>query len=183
MTKEDIRTRLMAVPRMDLGGRSQILAQDIMKEVRAPLRALQRLLAWSVGNPDRGKAQMVVRKLGGLGILPWLITSRSLRGGEQVQALYEVYRAYQALDRSISQRLEPMLTHREPLPQEPLPEPLEAKLPITRECDDAYILLWRLHLPKSEGEEFQREYTFVRLTEPERDTLIRHYLEQREFRQ
>ena len=75
-----------------------------------------------------------------------------------------------------------MLEARAPLPPPPIRGPVEVPPPITRESDEAYLLLRRLHMPQ-EAEADYREYqsSFRRKGEEERNRLIRHYIDTGDF--
>jgi hypothetical protein len=119
----------------------------------------------------------VLKMLGELSIMPWLAASRKLEGASRIEALSEAYRIYQELDRRVSERLRGMLKGQTPLPPPSVPGPVEVPVSVTRECDEAYLLLRHLHIP-DEAEEDDRRYrlNFARMSEEDRDHLIRHYL-------
>jgi len=147
---------------------AEALARDILKDARVPLHALHRLLSWS-GNPDGKKAQTVLRSLEELSVLPWLVTARKLTGAQQVQSIYEAYRAYEALQQRIDQTLRQMLGRRNLVPPPALGEAVEMKPQPTRECDEAYLLLYRLKNP----DQPQERSAFLDMDEEQRNQKIR----------
>jgi hypothetical protein len=165
---------------MDFAG-AEKLAMDIAKDARVPLWAFGRLLQWP-GYPDRRKAELVLELLGELSILPWLSASRKLHGDSRIQALSEACRLYQELDRRVIEKLRGMLKRQTPLAPPDDPGPIEVPVPVTRECDEAYLLLRHLHKPdEAEADDRRNRLKFARLGEEERDRFIRHYLDTGEF--
>ena len=180
MTPEAIRGRLATLRRMDFAG-AEKLAEDMAKDARVPLWAFGRVLQWP-GYPDRRKAELVLKLLGELSILPWLAASRKLGGAPRIQALSEACSLYEELDRRIIEKLREMLKEQTPLPPPPVPGPVEVSVPVTRECDEAYLLLRHLHKPdEAEADDRRNGLKFARLGEEERDSFIRHYLDTGEF--
>lgn len=180
MTSEAIRERLSSLRKMDFAG-AERLAKDIAKDAREPLWAFGRVLQWP-GYPDRSKAELVLKMLGELSILPWLAASRKLGGAPRIQALSEAYRLYEELDRRIIEKLRRMLEGQTPLPSPTDPGPVEVRASVTRECDEAYLLLRHLHRPDEAKADYGRNgLRFSRMGEEERDRFIRHYLDTGEF--
>jgi hypothetical protein len=180
MTPETIRQRLCSLSEMDFAG-AEKLAQDIAKDARVPLWAFGRVLQ-SPGYPDRSKAELVLKMLDELSILPWLAASRQLGGAPRIQALSEACRLYEELDRRVIEKLRGMLKSQTPLPPPAAPGPVEVRVPVTRECDEAYLLLRHLHRPdEAEADDRRNRLRFARLSEEERNRFIRHYLDTGEF--
>lgn len=180
MTPEAIRGRLATLRKMDFAG-AEKLAEEMAKDARVPLWAFGRVLQWP-GYPDRRKAELVLKLLGELSILPWLAASRKLGGAPRIQALSEAYGLYQELDRRVVEKLQGMLKGQTPLPPSDAPGPIEVPVPVSRECDEAYLLLRHLHRPDEAEADYRRnELRFARMSEEERDRFIRHYLDTGEF--
>ena len=180
MTPEAIRGRLATLRKMDFAG-AEKLAEDMAKDARVPLWGFGRVLQWP-GYPDRSKAELVLKLLGELSILPWLAASRKLGGEPRIQALSEAFRLYQELDRRVIEKLQEMLKEQTPLPPPDVPGPIEVPIPVTRECDEAYLLLRHLHRPdEAEVDDRRNQLRFARMSEEERDRFIRHYLDTGEF--
>jgi hypothetical protein len=180
LTPEAIRERLSSLREMDFAG-AEKLAMDIAKYARVPLWAFGRLLQWP-GYPDRSKAEFVLKLLGELSILPWLAASTKLGGEPRIQSLSEAFRLYQELDRRVIEKLRGMLKEQTPLPPPDVPGPIEVPVPVTRECDEAYLLLRHLHRPdEAEADDRRNRLSFARLGEDDRDRFIRHYLDTGEF--
>jgi hypothetical protein len=75
-----------------------------------------------------------------------------------------------------------MLNGQTPLAPPHDPGPTEVPVPVTRECDEAYILLRHLHKPdEAEVDDRRNQLRFARMSEEERDRFIRHYLDTGEF--
>ena len=180
MTPEAIRERLGALREMDFAG-AEKLAEEMAKDARVPPWAFGRVLQWP-GYPERSKAEFVLKLLGELSILPWLAASRKLAGAPRLQALSEAYRLYQELDQRVIEKLRGMLKGQTPLPPPNIPGPVEVRIPVTRECDEAYLLLRHLHRPdEAEADCGRNGLRFARMSEEERDRFIRHYLDTGEF--
>ena len=180
MTPEAIRERLATLRKMDFAGADK-LAEDMAKDARVPLWAFGRVLQWP-GYPDRSKAELVLKLLGELSILPWLAASRNLVGASRLQALSEAYGLYQELDRQVIEKLRGMLKGQSRLPPPYVPGAIEVPVPVTRECDEAYLLLRHLHRPdEAEVDDRRNRLRFARMSEEERDRFIRHYLNTGEF--
>jgi len=166
---------------MDFAG-AERLAQDMAKDARTPLWAFGRVLQWP-GYPDRSKTELVLKMLDELSILPWLAASSKLGGAPRIQALSEACRLYQELDRRVIETLRGMLEGQTPLPPPGDPGPVEVRVPVTREGDEAYLLLRHLHRPdEAEADDRRDRLRFARMSEEERDRFIRHYLDTGEFR-
>lgn len=181
MTPEAIRERLSSLREMDFAG-AEKLAQDIATDAREPLKSLARVLQWP-GNPDRKKGEAVLKLLAELSILPWLSASRKLDGALRIQALSESYRLYEELDGRVIEKLRGMLKRKTPLPAPRYSGPVEVALPVTRECDEAYLLLRHLGIPDEVEADARRNHlNFTRMSEEERDGFIRHFLDKGEFK-
>jgi hypothetical protein len=175
MTPEAIRGRLSALRDFEFTA-AERLALDAAQDAREPLGALVRTLEWAE-HPDRGKAEFVVKLLGELAILPWLAASPKLDGARKIAALSEALRIYQDLDRRVVEKLRGMLRRQTPVPAPPLVGPVETPVPVTRECDEAFLLLRHLHNPdEPEADDRRYRLDFSRQSETERDDMIRHYL-------
>jgi hypothetical protein len=147
-----------------------------------PLHQLYRTIAWS-GHSDRSKAQIVLEALDELSIMPWLAAAGKLSGTHRIQALFEAHRASKRLEERVVEMLRSMLAGRSALPPPPILQgPVEVEPPVTRECDEAYLLLRRLHRP-DEAAADSREYasSFRSTREEERNRLIRLYADTGEF--
>lgn len=180
LTPEAIRERLSSLRKMDFAS-AERLALDMAKDARVPLWAFGRVLQWP-GYPDRSKAELVLKLLGELSILPWLAASSKLAGAPRIQSLSEAYRLYQELDQRVIEKLRGMLKGETPLPPPTDPGPVEVPVPVTRECDEAYVLLRHLHRPdEPEADDGRNRLRFARMSEEERDRFIRHYLDTGEF--
>jgi len=180
MTPEAIRGRLATLRKMDFAA-AEKLAEDMAKDARVPLWGFGRVLQWP-GYPDRRKAELVLELLGELSILPWLAASRKLGGEPRIQALSEAFRLYEELERRVIEKLQEMLKKQTPLPPPDAPGPIEVPIPVTRECDEAYLLLRHLHKPdEAEVEDRRNQLGFARMSEEERDRFIRHYLDTGDF--
>ena len=180
MTSEAMRERLSSLRKTDFAG-AERLADDMAKDARVPLWAFGRVLQWP-GYPDRRKAELVLKLLGELSILPWLAASRKLGGEPRIHALSEALLLYQELDRRVMEKLQWMLKEQTPLPLPDVPGPIEVPIPVSRECDEAYLLLRHLHRPDEAEADYRRnELRFARMSEEERDRFIRHYLDTGEF--
>ena len=167
MTKEQIQARLSAMRPMDFAG-AEALAQEILKEARIPLHALHRLF-WP-GSPYTNRAQSVLRSLNELSVLPWLVVANKLTGTPQMQAMFDAYRAHEALAQRIHQMLRQMLSSRALIPPPALGGPVEMPPKPTRECDEAYLLLERLAKPDEDPPD---RSAFLDLSEEERNEKIR----------
>ena len=180
MTPEEVRGRLATLGKMDFAA-AEKLAEDIAKDARVPLWGFGRVLQWP-GYPDRRKAELVLKLLGELSILPWLSASRKLGGEHRIEALSEAVRLFQELDSRVIEKLRGMLNGQTPLAPPHDPGPTEVPVPVTRECDEAYILLRHLHKPdEAEVDDRRNQLRFARMSEEERDRFIRHYLDTGEF--
>lgn len=180
MTPEAIRERLATLREMDFAG-AEKLAEEVAKDARVPLWAFGRVLQWPA-YPDRSKAELVLKMLGELSILPWLAASRNLVGAPRLQALSEAYRLYQDLDRQVIETLRGMLKEQTQIPLPTVPGPVEVRVPVTREADEAYLLLRHLHRPdEAETDDRRNRLRFARMSEEERDRLIANYLDTGEF--
>jgi hypothetical protein len=173
MTREQIQARLAAMRRMDFAG-AEALAQEILKEARIPLHALHRLLSWS-GGPDWNKAQNLLRSQNELSVLPWLVVASKLTGTQQMQAMYDAYRAQEAFGQRIDGLLQQMLSSRALIPPPKPGGPVEMPPQPTRECDEAYLLLQRLAKP--DGDPPDRA-AFLGLSEEQRNEKIRELAHQ-----
>jgi len=180
MKPEAIRGRLATLREMDFAG-AEKLAQEMATDAREPLGSLARVLEWAE-HPDRRKAEIVLKMLGELSILPWLAASRKLGGTTKIEALSEAFRVYQDFDRRVVEKLRGMLNGQTPLPPPSAPGAVEVRVPVTREGDEAYLLLRHLHRP-DEADVDDRRYrlAFARMSEEERDRIIRNYLSTGEF--
>jgi hypothetical protein len=161
---------------------AETLAGDVMKDARVPLHQLYRTIALS-GHPDRSKAQIVLEALDELSIMPWLAAAGKLSGTHRIQALFEAHRASKRLEERVVETLRSMLPGHAPLPPPPILQgPVEVEPPVTRECDEAYLLLRRLHRPDEATADAREHDSFWRHTrEEERDRLIRLYVDTGEF--
>lgn len=173
MTTEQIYSRLAAMRPLDFGA-AEALAQEIVKEARIPLHALHRLLSWS-GNPDWNKAQSLLRSLDELSVLPWLVVADKLSGAQQVQAMYDACRAHETFGQRVEQVLRQMLSRRTLIPPPGMRGPAEFKPQPTRECDEAYLLLYKL---KNPDQPLERS-AFLDLLEEQRNQKIQE-LQQRD---
>jgi hypothetical protein len=181
MTPEVIRERLSSLREMDFAG-AESLAEEMAKDAREPLGSFARMLQWS-SYQDRSKLESVLKLLDELSILPWLSASRNLEGAPRIHALSEAYRIYQDLDRRVIENLRGMLKEQTPIPPPASPGPIEVAAPGTRECDEAYLLLRHLHKPgEADADDRRYRLSFTRMTEEERDSGIRHYVETGEFK-
>jgi hypothetical protein len=180
MTPEAIRERLSSLREMDFAG-AEKLADEITKEARGPLWTFGRVLEWE-GNTNWHKVEFIVRQLDELAILPWLSASLKLKGGPRIQAITEAARLYEELHKKVLEKLRAMLKSQTTIPAPEVPGAVEMKVPDTRECDEAYVLLRHLHLPDEIASE-DRKYRlmFSRLSEEERDRIIHRYVETGEF--
>ena len=175
MTADEIRARLAALREMDFAGADR-LARDIASEARAPLRALQRSVTW-IDNPDRAKAEALLRAADDLAIPQWLVSARRLQGAERMAAVAEAARAHERLQRRIVHILRAMLAGRSPIPPPDALGDVERPAPVVRECDEAWLLLQRVLDPDEEDADYrERAATFVGLGEAERDRLIERAL-------
>ncbi len=180
MTPEAIRGRLTTLREMDFAGAGK-LAQEMATDAREPLGSFARVLEWAE-HPDRRKAEFVLKLLGELSILPWLAASRKLSGAPRIEALSEAYRIYHDLDRRVVEKLRGMLKGQTLLPPPQVPGAVEARIPVTREGDEAYLLLRHLHKPdEAEADDRRMRLTFARLCEEDRNRMIQHYLSTGEF--
>ena len=180
MSPEQIRERLVSLREMDFVG-AEKLAQEIAKEARRPLWSLMRVLEWAE-HPDRKKAEVVLKMLAELAILPWLVASRKLEGGPRIEAFSEAYRLYRELDGQVIEKLRGMLKGQTPLPPPEFSGAVEVRVPVTRECDEAYLLLRHLAKPdEAEADDRRQRLAFARMSEEERDHLIRKFLNTGEF--
>lgn len=181
MTAEEIRERLLLLREMDFAG-AEKLAEDIAKDAREPLSSFARVLQWP-HYQDRGKIESVLKLLGELSILPWLSASRKLDGAARTQALSESHRVYEELEQQIIEKLRGMLAGQTPVPPPRGLGPVDVRIPVTRECDEAYLLLRHLHKPnEAEGDFRRNRLKFARMSQEERDNLIHHYVDTREFK-
>jgi hypothetical protein len=180
MTPEAIRGRLATLGEMDFAG-AEKLAQDMARDAREPLGSFVRVLEWAE-HPDRCKAEFVLKLLGELSILPWLAASRKLSGAPKIAALSEAHRMYQEIDRRVVEKLRGMLKGQTPLPPPQVPGAVEVRIPVTRDGDEAYLLLRHLHKPdEAEADDRRMRLTFARLSEEDRNRMIQHYLSSGEF--
>jgi hypothetical protein len=180
MNPDTIRERLSLLREMDFAG-AEKLAEEITKDVREPLGDFARVIQASI-HQDRSKVVSILKLLDELSILPWLSASRELEGSLRIESLSEAYRAYDQLQLQVIEKLRGMLAGQTPVPPPVAPGAIEVKVPVTRECDEAYLLLRRLHAP----DEFEADYrrrclSFARMTEEERTRIIHHYVETEEF--
>lgn len=176
MTRDEIRGRLLSLRESDFTG-AEKLAQDLARDARAPQRVFTRILAWP-DYPHRTNAEAVLKGLHELALMPRLSASRKLTGAVRIQALLEAFRLYRTQEQKAAAALRPMLESRVPAPRPEIPGPVEVRVPIPRECDEAYLLVRRMNLPDEPDEQRLRfNSAFIRKPEAERDRAIRAYLE------
>jgi hypothetical protein len=126
--------------------------------------------------------QSVLKLLGELSILPWLAASRKLDGVTKIEALTETFRVYQDFDRRVVEKLRGMLNGQTPLPPPSAPGSVEVRVPMTREGDEAYLLLRHLQRPdEADADDRRFRLAFARMSEEDRDRIIRNYLRTGEF--
>lgn len=180
MTPDTIRERLSLLREMDFAG-AEKLAQDIAKDASEPLGDFARVIQTPF-HQDRSKVVAVLKLLYELSILPWLSATRELEGSLRIESLSEAHRAYQQLQAQIIGKLRAMLQGQTPIPPPYVPGAVEVKVPVTRECDEAYLLLRRLHSPDELEADYRRFcLRFARMNEEERDRIILQYVEKNEF--
>ena len=161
---------------MDFGG-AESLAAEILAGARPPLRGLYLTIA-AAAHPDCRKAQTILGGLDELSVLPWLAAAGQRSGAEQIEALMEAYRASSRYEQRVMEKLRAMLDRKGALPPPSDIGTVEVPIPVTRECDEAYLLLRRLHIP-DEPDADRREYesAFRRAPERERDEKIQRFTE------
>jgi hypothetical protein len=171
MTRAEIRRRLPALGPMDFAAAEQ-LARDIRRDAREPLTAFPAML---VGLDDAGtaNAETVARWLEELSILPWLAAAERAQGARRMRLLVEAYCAFRSIEERVRDRLRAALGDRAPIPVRDDLGPTETPVPVTRVCDEAY-LLWR-QLARPDEPELDRQrfrLRFARAPEADRDAAI-----------
>ncbi len=159
---------------MDFGG-AEALAAEILAAARPPLRGLYLSVA-AACHPDCRKAQTILGSLDELSVLPWLAAAGARTGAERIEALMEAYRANSRYEQRVTEKLRTMLDRKGALPPAANIGTVEVPPPVTRECDEAYLLLRRLYMPdEADAERTEYESAFRRASERERDEKITRF--------
>jgi hypothetical protein len=161
---------------MDFAG-AERLACDIRRGAAEPLTAFPAVLAGVEGDGVRN-AETVLRWLEELSILPWLAAAERAQGARRARVLVEAYRAFHASEERVLDRVRAALQDRAPVPVRDDMGPVETPVPVTRVCDEAY-LLWR-QLDRPDEPELDRQrfrLRFLRAADADRDAAIARVFE------
>ena len=153
------------------------LATEIVTDARPPLRALYLSVAGPT-HPDGQKVQAILQSLEELAIFPWLAAAEQRLNGDRIDALKAAADATVAYQARVVKTLREMLQRREVLPPPAVRGAMEVKPPVTRECDEAFLLLRSLHLPdQPDADRQESDSQFRLLRDADRDKQIHRYLE------
>jgi hypothetical protein len=161
---------------MDFGA-AERLARDVRRDAGEPLTAFPAILA-GVDDAGRRNAETVLRWLEELSILPWLAAAQRTHGAGRARMLVEAYRAFRSVEERVVDRVRAALEDRAVVPVPDGAGPVETPIPVTRVCDEAYLLWRQLDQPDEPELDRQRfRLKFARACEADRDAAIARALE------